>query len=108
MGSFLYDPINMLTLYAQIAPYASSERKLLYKHLEKVEKGDLLLLDRGYPSLALIFLLMARGIRFCMRMKENWWLNVKEFSESGREQQVVSFRLPKKRQGNVKRLPLDV
>jgi transposase len=31
-----------------------------------------------------------------MRMKENWWLNVKEFSESGRKQQVVSFRLPKK------------
>ena len=96
MGSFLYDPINMLTLDAQIAPYASSERELLYKHLEKVKKGDLLLLDRGYPSIALIFLLMAKGIRFCMRMKENWWLNVKEFSESGREQQVVSFRLPKK------------
>ncbi len=96
MGSFLYDPINMLTLDAQIAPYASSERELLYKHLEKVKKGDLLLLDRGYPSIALIFLFMAKGIRFCMRMKENWWLNVKEFSESGREQQVVSFCLPKK------------
>ena len=96
MGSFLYDPVNMLTLDAQIAPYASSERELLYKHLEKVKKGDLLLLDRGYPSIALIFLLIARGIRFCMRMKENWWLNVKEFSESGREQQYVSFRLPQK------------
>ncbi|HBE42418.1 MAG TPA: IS4 family transposase, partial [Bacteroidales bacterium] len=96
MGSFLYDPINMLTLDAQIAPYASSERELLYKHLEKIKKGDLLLLDRGYPSIALIFLLTARGIRFCMRMKENWWLNVKEFLESGKEQQIVSFRLPQK------------
>jgi len=96
MGSFLYDPINMLTLDAQIAPYASSERELLYKHLEKINKGDLLLLDRGYPSIALIFLLTARGIRFCMRMKENWWLNVKEFLESGKEQQIVSFRLPQK------------
>jgi len=96
MGSFLYDPINMLTLDAQIAPYASSEKELLYKHLEKVKKGDLLLLDRGYPSIALIFLLTALGIRFCMRMKENWWLNVKEFSESGMEQKFVSFRLPPK------------
>ena len=34
MGSFLYDPINMLTLDAQIAPYASSERELLYKLLK--------------------------------------------------------------------------
>ena len=96
MGSFLYDPINMLTLDAQIAPYASSERELLYKHLEKVKKGDLLLLDRGYPSIALIFLLTALGIRFCMRMKENWWLSVKEFLESGKEQQYVSFCLPQK------------
>ncbi|NLI24230.1 MAG: transposase, partial [Bacteroidales bacterium] len=86
----------MLTLDAQLAPYASSERDLLYKHLEKVKKGDLLLLDRGYASIALIFLLKAKGIKFCMRMKENWWLNVKEFSESGRAQQIVSFRLPQK------------
>lgn len=96
MGSFLYDPINMLTLDSHITSYASSERELLFKHFEKVQKGDLLLLDRGYPSIALIFLLKAKGIQFCMRMKENWWLNVKEFLESGRKQQVLSFRLPKK------------
>jgi len=105
MGSFLYDPINMLTLDAQIAPYASSERELLYKHLEKIKKGDLLLLDRGYPSIALIFLLTARGIRFCMRMKDNWWLNVKEFLESGKEQQIVSFRLPQKDRERLKDYP---
>lgn len=105
MGSFLYDPINMLTLDAQITSYASSERELLYKHLEKVQKGDLLLLDRGYPSIALIFLLKAKGIQFCMRMKENWWLNVKEFLESGKTQQIVSFRLPKKDRNLLKDYP---
>ncbi len=96
IGSFLYDPINMLTLDAQLAPYSSSERELLYKHLEKVKRGDLLLLDRGYPSLALIFLLVAKGIGFCMRMKEDWWLDVKKFSESGKQEDVIRFRLPKK------------
>lgn len=96
IGSFLYDPINMLTLDAQLAPYASSERELLYRHLEKVSPGDMLLLDRGYPSLALIFLLKAKGIGFCMRMKETWWQAVKEFSESGKQQDIVKFRLPKK------------
>jgi len=110
IGSFLYDPINMLTLDAQIAPYTSSERELLYTHLDKVQKGDLLLLDRGYPSLALIFLLMAKGIQFCMRMKENWWLNVKEFSESNKQQQIVTFRLPKKDREILKAYPemLDI
>ena len=31
IGSFLYDPLNLMTLDAQMAPYASSEREQLYK-----------------------------------------------------------------------------
>lgn len=96
LTSLLFDPLNLITLDAQIAPYASSERDLLYKHLGKVEEGDMLLLDRGYPSIALIYLLIARKIDFCMRMKEDWWLPVKEFNESGEKERIVSFKLPKK------------
>lgn len=96
IGSFLYDPLNLMTLDAQLAPYASSEREQLYKHLEKINKGDLLLLDRGYPSIALIFLLMAKDIQFCMRMKLDWWLDVKNFSESNKVNEIVEFTLPKK------------
>jgi hypothetical protein len=96
IGSFLYDTLNLITLDAQLAPYRSSERELLYKHLEKIKKGDMLLLDRGYPSLALIFELKARGIEFCMRMKEDWWLDVKAFMESGQREQLVTFKLPSK------------
>jgi len=94
--SLLYDPLNMLTLDARMAPYASSELELLYKHLAKVNKGDLLLLDRGYPNIALMFLLKAKGIGFCMRMKVDWWLAVKEFSESDKTDDIVQFLLPKK------------
>lgn len=87
--SFLYDPLNLITLDAQMAPYASSERDLLDRHLDKVQPGDLLLLDRGYPSLALMFQLKAKGIEFCMRMKEDWWLDVKHFSESGAKKSLL-------------------
>lgn len=96
IGSFLYDTLNLITLDAQLAPYSSNERELLYKHLEKIRQGDLLLLDRGYPSRALIFELKARGIEFCMRMKEDWWLDVKKFAESGQREQLVTFTLPAK------------
>lgn len=96
IGSFLYDVLNLITIDAQIAPYSSSEKDLLYKHLEKVKQGDLLLLDRFYPSKSLFFLLKAKGIEFCVRMKEDWWLPVKEFTESGRKEQIVRFSLPKK------------
>ena len=65
--SMLYDVLNLTTIDAQIAPYASGERDLLYKHLPKARKGDLLLLDRGYPSILLLFLLSAQGLDFCVR-----------------------------------------
>lgn len=94
LTSLLYDPLNLITLDAQIAPYASSERDLLYKHLEYTKPGDLLLLDRGYPSLGLFFLLKARKIEFCIRMKEDWWLAVKEFKDSGKQERIVEFALP--------------
>ena len=96
--SFLYDTLNLLTLDAQIAPYSCSERELLYKHLEKVKAGDLLLLDRGYPSIALFFLFKALGIEFCARMKDDWWLDVKQLNESGEKERIVKFKLPKKDQ----------
>lgn len=105
IGSFLYDTLNLVTLDARLAPYNGSERDLLQRHLEKVKSGDLLLLDRGYPSLALMFELKARGIEFCMRMKEDWWLNVKDFSESGESERLVDFTLPPKDHGLLKVYP---
>jgi len=105
LGSVLYDSLNLLTLDAQIAPYSASERDLLYKHLDKVKQGDLLLLDRGYPSIALLFLLKAKGIEYCVRMKEDWWLSVKDFMDSGEKERIVSYKLPKKDRGLLKDYP---
>lgn len=105
LTSLLYDPLNYITIDAQLAPYASSERALLSKHLNKVKEGDLLLLDRGYPSIAFIYLLTAKKVEFCMRMKEDWWLSVKDFSDSGDKERIVSFKLPKKDSAMLKDYP---
>ena len=96
LASMLYDVLNQITIDAQIAPYSESEGDLLSKHLDKIKKGDLLLLDRGYPCFWLLFMLKARGIEFCVRLKDNWWLKVKEFAESGEKDRIVTFLLPKK------------
>jgi hypothetical protein len=96
LGSMLYDVLNHVTIDAEIAPYASSERDLLLKHLEHVTKGDLLLLDRGYPCFWLLFLLMAKGIEFCVRLKDDWWLEAQEFLNSDDQEKIVEFHLPKK------------
>lgn len=105
IASFLYDPLNLLTIDSQIAPYASSEQDLLIEHLDKVDAGDMLLLDRGYPSFWLLFLLKARGIEFCVRLKENWWLKVKDFTESSEKERIVTFSLPKKDRNKLKGFP---
>jgi len=94
--SMLYDVFNQITLDAQLAPYSDSEQAMLLKHIEKTRAGDLLLLDRNYPSFALFFLLKARGVEFCVRMKEDWWLPVREFAKSDKLECEVVFSLPKK------------
>jgi hypothetical protein len=105
MGSLLYDPLNLVTIDSQIAPYASSERDLLMKHLDMVNAGDMLLLDRGYPSFWLLFLLKAKGIEFCVRLKEDWWLKVKDFTESTDKERIVTFALPRKDRAKLKDFP---
>jgi hypothetical protein len=89
--SFLYDVGNYLTLDVQVAAQGGSEKSLLYKHLEKVKAGDLLLMDRGYPSKALLGILAGKGIEFCVRMKEDWWLQVNSFAQSNAVDSEVVF-----------------
>jgi hypothetical protein len=65
--SLLYDPLNLLTIDSQIASWSDSEQSLLLRHTEKLQSGDLLLADRGYPSIYLFYLLRSKGVDFCFR-----------------------------------------
>lgn len=105
LASILYDVLNQVSIDGQIAPYSSSEKDLLYQHLDKVYSHDLLLMDRGYPSISLFFILKAKGVDFCVRMKDDWWLSVKGFAESEENQRIVTFRLPKKDRKKLKDYP---
>jgi hypothetical protein len=99
--SMLYDVFNKVTIDSQIASFSVSERALLKLHLTHVKQGDLLLLDRGYPSFWLLFLLQAQGIDYCVRLtEENGMHQVKELIASGEKEQTVRFTLPKKDRGH--------
>ncbi len=111
IGSMLYDVLNQITIDAQLAPYKNSNNKkgsesaLLKKHMSKLKEGDLLLLDRGYPSFALFFILKAQNIEFCVRMKGSWWKEVREFRESGEKERIVTFTLPEKDRNKLTEYP---
>jgi hypothetical protein len=95
--SVLYDVLNLLTLDVQLGGYKTSEKELALKHLARIEPGkDLLLMDRGYPGLGLMYELQAQGIDYCIRMQEGWWLEVRSMLSSGERDKEVTFQLPTK------------
>jgi len=72
--SLCYDVLNLMTLNAQVESYRVSEHHLLQKHLKETafKKNDILLLDRGYRSNALMSELLLQGLHFCIRVDASW------------------------------------
>lgn len=103
--SICYDVLNLLTLDAIIDKYATGEQPLLKEQMERVafKKGDVLLLDRNYPSVGLMDELVQREIGFCIRLKENWWKAAREMKESGEKDKEVVFELPRKDLGLIEK-----
>jgi hypothetical protein len=91
--SLLYDPANYMTVDVQTDHADGSELQLLLKHLPQVEKGNILLLDRGYPSRYLFSILDSMGIHYVVRMKLNW-VPVKKFIKSRKKDIVVTMEVP--------------
>jgi hypothetical protein len=93
--SVLYDLLNLTVLDGQIDRYEVSEKELARRHLKAVDpQQDLLVLDRGYPGLALMFELQCLGIAYLMRMREDWWLEVRKMLKAGQRDKEVVFDLP--------------
>jgi hypothetical protein len=69
-------------------------------------------MDRGYPSLFLFALLQAKGIQFCVRMKDYWWKEVADFASREADQKEVVFTLSAKQlkeyEGQYPELPSSV
>lgn len=96
--SVIYDVLNLTTLDVQIGGYTTSERALLDRHLSECsfEPNDLLLLDRGYAGIGLMYELQQQGRAFCIRLTDDWWKEVRQMIEKGEKDKIVSFPLPAK------------
>lgn len=93
--SVLYDVANGVVVDVQSEHMDGSECDLLPGHLHKVNKGDILMLDRGYPSRILFAALQSKNIHFICRMRSNW-LCVEELLDSSRREMIVNFELTEK------------
>lgn len=64
----LFELFSELPLDVDVGPYRASEREQLLSHLECLDRGDLIVLDRGYPGFGLLKTLRERGIHFVVRV----------------------------------------
>lgn len=83
MVSVLFDVVAKMPIDAVIAPCVSDERAHLCRLLSSTREGDILVLDRGYPSFAVIDLLLEHRVDFVLRVRANGFLAVEEFVRSG-------------------------
>jgi hypothetical protein len=74
-----------------ISPKKEGEIELAAFHCLKLEKRDLILLDRGYPAYWLFKLILAQGAQFCARISYKKWNVVKRFYESGKPEKIVKL-----------------
>ena len=92
-ASVLYDVLNKLVVNSKLCSLKEAERTTACDLIPFLNKDDLLLLDRGYPSFMLFYLLINRqDSHFVMRAQANFCKVVDEFRSSGKKEEIVTLR----------------
>jgi Transposase DDE domain len=94
--STLFDLRSKLPHDVSIAPFASCEREQMMLLLARVKPGDVLVLDRGYPSFEVLCKLADAGIDFVVRVPlTNTFQAVEDFLQSGGDDYRVLIAPPR-------------
>ena len=90
--STLFNVVSKIPYDITIRPYASCERAELCNLSENLESGDVIILDRGYPSYDLVCLLEEWGVDFLIRVPaETSFGSVRDFAQSDATDQVIAI-----------------
>ncbi len=91
--SMLFDVTAKLPIALRVAPYASSERHELLELRDHLQVGDVVVLDRGYPSFEVVDRLLEAGVDFVMRVPMSHSFEaIDAFRESGGQDYRVFLR----------------
>lgn len=110
--SFLYDALNDLTWNSKIKPYNSSERDIAIEHFESIKnlqidlKKILVIFDRGYPSIALMYYLQQNGFHFLIRSGKGFLKEVNEVVNKNKKDTILEIPLKKASVASKKELSL--
>lgn len=93
--SVLVDVCTRIPMDLEVSGYATSEREHLAKMMTSLEAGDVLVLDRGYPSHELLQVLTQSSVDFLIRVpRSNSFAVIDEFRRSGAADRMLTIELP--------------
>lgn len=88
----LADVLARVPYGVRLGPYGIDERAALLELSGRLEPGDVLLLDRGFPSHEVIDALARLGVDFVMRVSaEGSFREIEEFLASGQKERTFLF-----------------
>jgi len=94
--STLFDLVTKMPHDVSVAPCGTNERLGLLNVLDRLDPGDVLVLDRGYPSFEVMRILLDEGIDFVMRVPiRQSFAAIDEFLRSGADDRRIRIRPPK-------------
>ena len=93
----LFDVLARIPLNYRRAPFNTSERDLARELIPELGPGDLLLLDRGFPSYQMFHDLLQSGIHFLARLtKDGLFKEAQEFLNQAKRDGKITLHPPQK------------
>lgn len=91
----LFDVLAKIPLNMMWGSYLASERVMAKELIQDLGPGDLLLLDRGYPSFELFEIMLQLGVEFLVRLQDKGMFgSVSKFLKKGRRDGIVTIYPP--------------
>lgn len=90
----IHDVLNDLTIWGNIYPIKYSEQQIILSQIGRLPQDSLTLLDRGFPSFALMYLFIHQETprHFVMRARSNFNNEVKDFLRSRKSSRIVELK----------------
>jgi hypothetical protein len=97
--SVMFDVLNHVALHGTIGNIYASEREMALEHIEQLSQKnynnesfeDLLIFDRGYPSLGLLFVLHGQKKHFLIRIQDSFLAEINDAIKSGSNDSIVTI-----------------
>jgi len=110
--SVLYDLENNIVLDGILGSHDSSERAMASEHIKRLQTykkshkekyNDLVIFDRGYPSLGLMSYMNEENIDYLMRISSATFREVIAFKESNENDAILEINITRKRRYDITR-----